>query len=1645
MQQEGTQQQPNKKVVYKSAAHQFFATLPSANNASSSRSSRVDTSAHASSSRQKLPPPSSSSSRHPGASSSSSSSSFSSKAKGKGKAKAPVRVIDLTEDDDLPPQPRKKPTKPVKRAIIDLTLSSEDEKEKDPVANASSDSDSDIEIVSSTMASRKSKDLQRERARDKANGLVQARFSFSKDENVMRYATVSPTKKSLPSSPALPLGSSPIHSGRTIQVKRKTSAPKVSGAVASGGARDGSSSAKDKGEISSSPPAPVRRTVTPTSAFASLFAPSKSSPSHPLSSSPTVAMRGKVEHQSPRFSASPTTIRSPSGLSTTPSHKHGESATPSQGAAPPTPTTSSATMPVFPLPRHESNPFDVRGSPAAKPPSSLSLPRVKANVFGGEDEDDAYKPPSNSREKPAPSATRSGGRARPLPGAYALPAVDTPIHDWPTFQGSSGSTRRRAEKGKGKAAAAEGSVKATVSVDASVKDKPQAEVIVPAAVAAASPARSKSVTSQPLLSTPSSSPIKASQRRLDERKKTASPTKSPVKRSPVKSKSTTSVSTSQMLSPPSSSPGPSVSQFLAQLVGRDASEEAEPAPAEPVPAQVDAEKKEEEEEKEQEEVPMAIDELFAPEEEAVAPEVEEAEALTSPEPEPAHEGFTEESTPTLTSDLELGPPPVIPYLASASREATPHPAPALATREATPYPAPSTPKPLITVDLAPDSPITPLPLPSESDLTSLSGRSMRSTRSSLRPSTRGLSILSTASTLTQLSATPTKSVYKASISRKGKASYKRGPKLSPSLSEMGRRQQMQVVVEIPAWRDEVRREYTPLVLSPTKGKKKGKGKGKGKGRLVERKEVQAEAEPAPEQQMEETEKEEEAKPEEDTWEEMDLDAWDDFDWAAPAPTADGPSMSTPTKRTPSKRALSRPATPSQAGLMTPSRRLLAAASASGSVSGTARTGSKRALSASPSASAKKRKMQKPVFDEYQRLFEEEKQKRAKAEEEAAEERAIQRRKEAEEEAAQAEMMASDDDEEEEADPLASILANIKSPVKPNAGLRVSSRNASLQDARKAKQEEKRETERQRQAKLSEARKNALEEKRKAAALREFDALGKEMQQSDTARELLRDLDGEDDAEDERPYPTPAESESIAGDGMSDYGEEVDEAGGVKREREDSVGEIVDTLKANDIEIDESLVRDARMAKEKPTDVFTWEGFWEKDFAEVKAEWMADDEMPVLQAETDDPIVSLLKTYTAAGDTAALSALVSSGVLSLVDSSFDGAISSWLYDYALASPDAQWAEVATTALVHIFETGKVPLTAVSLNQQIPSVLLYIGARPSIFSGFEGVDIKIPQLQNREMACILLCRILKAGLKYHHDDSPVSHLLVPILLLLAIDPATSKTLRRHIDEAITLLLALDVKPDSPMAARAVAAKIAERTTPYSEDVWSAILAVLGETTQPARDVNRWLGMAYFRGGSLSNLDNLTNPPPVPSVPLVVTRLSPVFNSLKEPPAGREPDWKHFNNVVTFLSSAISDIDMLVKLDLSLVSKDKSGDQLVEEHPVQDIRFLIGQMKNHISDQSDGTHKSLVKGRLHQLLEITRLVLKLSIRKHKYKIKLGKNLEHGTGGQTRLSFGAKREGEAEAPVEQAGPSSDVAMVEAQEVVAGEVSSDVDVNELV
>lgn len=85
-------------------------------------------------------------------------------------------------------------------------------------------------------------------------------------------------------------------------------------------------------------------------------------------------------------------------------------------------------------------------------------------------------------------------------------------------------------------------------------------------------------------------------------------------------------------------------------------------------------------------------------------------------------------------------------------------------------------------------------------------------------------------------------------------------------------------------------------------------------------------------------------------------------------------------------------------------------------------------------------------------------------------------------------------------------------------------------------------------------------------------------------------------------------------------------------------------------------------------------------------------------------------------------------------------------------------------------------------------------------------------------------------------------------------------------------------------------------------------------------------------------------------------------------------------------------------------KNVKELMMTHPVEDLRGLIRLCRDRISDQGDGSKKVTVKARLHQLLEITRLVLEVAIQRKRSSKPLGKGLKIGKGGQSRLSFKRK-----------------------------------------
>lgn len=346
--------------------------------------------------------------------------------------KKPI-FVDLTQDEDSPKEPKKSGRgKSTTEGVIDLTLSSDDDK-NDAESNSSS-----IIIISSTMSSRQArKEAQRKREieDDKRKGLSQASlsslFARPRDENISRPGSGTSPIQNLASSPFSSSSSQTLHESlkTTSLTPKDTSQPATTASAIKG--------SKGKGKERARP-----RPVTVVAG------PSKNSPSIFKTAADTELYRS-----APATIPSPTPRKAPSlpKLSSQPPSSEFSTSPPPSDVS--TPVSMTARSPTRPTTAPSSSPASASVEKAI---STLTREPVKAAVVSPKlpaknhiDEIETCPLRVNQmNESPAvstnsaPTSSRSS-RARPLPGAYALPAIDTPIHEWPTFQGTSASVKKR--------------------------------------------------------------------------------------------------------------------------------------------------------------------------------------------------------------------------------------------------------------------------------------------------------------------------------------------------------------------------------------------------------------------------------------------------------------------------------------------------------------------------------------------------------------------------------------------------------------------------------------------------------------------------------------------------------------------------------------------------------------------------------------------------------------------------------------------------------------------------------------------------------------------------------------------------------------------------------------------------------------------------------------------------------------------------------------------------------------------------------------------------------------------------------------------------------------------------------------------------
>lgn len=344
--------------------------------------------------------------------------------------KKPV-FVDLTQDDDSTKKPRNSKRKKTTTAgVIDLTLSSDDDK-----VGAESDSSS-IAIISSTMSSRQArKEAQRKREieEDKRRGLSQARlssiFARPRGENVSRPGSGSSPTNNPTLSPLSSSSSQTLCESQTIisATPQGTSQPATTASAIRGSKGKGKERAEPCPVTLVSGPSKYSPSIFKTAADTELY---RSAPATIPSSTPLKAPL-------PRFPSQPRS----SELASSPPPSDTSTPVPMAARYPTRRTAGLSSSPA------SASTETAISTPVSKPVKApVMSPRLSSmnHIDGIETSPLTIKQmtASPAASNPSTSTSSRSSRARPLPGAYTLPSIDTPIHEWPTFQGASATVKK---------------------------------------------------------------------------------------------------------------------------------------------------------------------------------------------------------------------------------------------------------------------------------------------------------------------------------------------------------------------------------------------------------------------------------------------------------------------------------------------------------------------------------------------------------------------------------------------------------------------------------------------------------------------------------------------------------------------------------------------------------------------------------------------------------------------------------------------------------------------------------------------------------------------------------------------------------------------------------------------------------------------------------------------------------------------------------------------------------------------------------------------------------------------------------------------------------------------------------------------------
>ncbi|OCF54734.1 hypothetical protein L486_07868 [Kwoniella mangroviensis CBS 10435] len=709
---------------------------------------------------------------------------------------------------------------------------------------------------------------------------------------------------------------------------------------------------------------------------------------------------------------------------------------------------------------------------------------------------------------------------------------------------------------------------------------------------------------------------------------------------------------------------------------------------------------------------------------------------------------------------------------------------------------------------------------------------------------------------------------------------------------------------------------------------------------------------------------------------------------------------------------------------------------------TPRSSQKRSRpSTSPTQSCKRRN----ISEKYTKFLEEERI-RVETEKEAEREKEKQMESEAQD---LLETKQHEGNDEDGGGDLDGFLDNIAptSPVKPNMRTAIQSR----QESRKAKIEEAKAT--RRKAKLQ-----AIQQSAKA------ERLGTKKLEDQKFRSVLKVINKNKDINDfieeyqqrrqgEEAYPTPeTEWDDDDDDSPLSYSSDLDDLEDIKMELdrsfdidvdldalegEDGFNDVVEELRKEGVGLDDSLIRDARASmtssKVRKDQGLTWEGFWERE--PIRPEEKDQKRIVPFDIDTHDPMLKMICEMARQpdADLESLGHILSSGVMIFVEKD-RRELANALFNNAISSSDPTWSAIARSCFSDMLQMDEY-LRREDLKYLLGlgiKLLLHLGARRSTFSNLNEdlghIEDESGIMIGREEACGMICRILMAeasrsndAIYYQTDPSgsikPQNVGWIPILLLMSIDNSTSSALKRTIGETIQVLLHESVLEAENMIqlVYSITRAIVDASTQYPNAVKVAILDSLGQKSNETTVLYRWLAMEWLLPGTMAKVETMDKRSLVPPIPFLLLSIDNISDLIR-PPSNTtsdekiEPDWSEINFLVTFLYGSMSDIETLLReLNVEFNNEQTSGiygersiKDLMQDCEIERVREGLRRCRDLISDQSNGTLKSTVKARLHQLYEITRLTLMLSITKKVRAKRLGKGLKVGNvRGQAQLDF--------------------------------------------